>query len=354
MGKIRLGVIGAGSMTVGHHLPNLAGRLDEVDFVGVCRKGPQLLETIQRKFGFDMATEDYRELLDEGLDACIVASPTGLHHEHAMAAMASGAHVLLEKPMTITPQDAWSLVEQAEATKRHLLLAFGWNYRPMIVQAKQIMDAFGIGAVEHIQIHMASATRELLTNSGDYPGADPETVPDASTWTDPRLSGGGYGQAQLAHALGLGMYLTGVRATGAFALMSAPAGAPVELHDAISAQFEGGAIGTISGASCHLGANGNRHQLEVRVMGSSGQLNVDVERDQVWLYRRDGADVSLRLPDDSGLYDCVGPPNALVDLALGRPAVNRSPGELGARTVELLDAAYRSARTGRLEAVSCS
>jgi hypothetical protein len=56
--------------------------------------------------------------------------------------------------------------------------------------------------------------------------------------------------------------------------------------------------------------------------------------------------------DGDGAYDAEGPTNAIVDLALGRDVDNNSPGELAARTVELLDAAYRSARTGALEPVS--
>jgi hypothetical protein len=59
----------------------------------------------------------------------------------------------------------------------------------------------------------------------------------------------------------------------------------------------------------------------------------------------------LELDDEAGRYDCDGPPNVLVDLALGKDVVNESPGELAARTVELLEAAYRSARSGRLERV---
>jgi hypothetical protein len=61
--------------------------------------------------------------------------------------------------------------------------------------------------------------------------------------------------------------------------------------------------------------------------------------------------VRLDLEPDAGVYDCVGPIDALVDLALGRDVENRSPIELGARTVEILDAAYRSARSGAVEAV---
>lgn len=351
-GKLRLGVIGAGSWTVSSHLPNLASRRDDVEFVAVCRKGRDLLEKIKQDWGFQIASEDYRDVLDAGIDICLVASPVGLHYEHARAALEAGAHVLCEKPFTIDPAEAWELVRLAEERGRHLLLSYGWNYRPMVREAKRLMDEKGIGEIEQLMIAMASATRELLSNRGDYPGAAPEAVPEQATWTDPRLSGGGYGQAQLTHALGLVLWLTGLRGEEVFALMSAPLDAPVELHDAVAIRFEGGAIGTMAGGSCHLGAGGNKHQLEFRAIGSEGQFHIDLEREILWLYRGPDDDVRVPLEADAGLYDCVGPPNTLVDLALGKDVENCSPGEFGARTVEILDAAYRSAASGRLERVA--
>jgi len=354
MGKLRLGVIGAGSWAVASHLPNFAKRADDVEFVGVSRKNVQLLDRVRDDYGFQVASEDYRDVIDAGIDIALVASPSGLHHEHARAALEAGAHVLVEKPVTIDPGDAWDLVDVAAGGDRHLVVAFGWNYRPMVVEAKRLMERNGIGEVEQITVHMASATRELLSNSGDYPDADPVAVPEQATWTDPSLSGGGYGQAQLSHALGLGLWLTGLRAEEVFAFMSAPLDAPVELHDAISIRFRNGAIGTVAGGSCFTGAGDNKHQLEVRAIGSKGQLLVDVEREAVWLWRNDGTEVRLDLADGAGLYNCEGPVDTLVDLALGRDVVNSSPGELGARTVELLAAAYRSARGGTIARVAPS
>jgi predicted dehydrogenase len=352
MGKLRLGVIGAGSWALASHLPNFAARADDVEFVGVARKGADALARVKEAYGFRVASEDYRDVLDAGVDICLVSSPTGLHHEHAKAAMEAGAHVLVEKPFTIDPADAWDLVATAEGLGRHIVVAFGWNHRPMVREMKRLMDERGIGEVEQCTVHMASVTRELLSNTGAYPQSDPDTVPEQATWTDPRLSGGGYAQAQLSHALGLALWLTGLRGSEVFALMSAPLDAPVELHDAIAVRFEGGAIGTVAGGSAHLGAGDNKHQLEVRAIGSDGQVLVDVEREAGWIWR-DGGDTDLRLQlaDGAGRYDCDGPPNVLVDLALGKDVVNESPGELAARTVELLDAAYRSAASGRLERV---
>lgn len=350
--KLRLGVIGAGSWTVSSHLPNFAKRRDEVEFVGVCRKGPELLRKIKDDWGFAVASEDYRDVLDAGVDICLVGSPVGLHYEHAKAALEAGAHVLCEKPFTIDPAQAWELAALAERGGRHLLLSYGWNYRPMVREAKRIMDETGVGRIEQVMIAMSSVTRELLSNTGDYPGASPEAIPEQSTWTDPSISGGGYGQAQLTHALGFALWLTGLRGEEAFALMSAPLDAPVELHDAIALRFEGGAIGTLSGGSCHLGSGGNKHQLELRAIGSEGQIHVDLEREILWLYRGPGEDLRVPLDENAGLYDCDGPPATLVDLALGRDVENCSPAELGARTVEILDAAYRSAASGQLERVA--
>jgi predicted dehydrogenase len=351
MAKLRLGVIGAGSWAVSSHLPNFARRREDVELVAVARKGPEMLEKIRADFGFARASEDYRDVLDAGVDICLIASPTGLHHEHAKAAMEAGAHVLVEKPFTIAPADAWDLVETAERLGRHVVVAFGWNYKPMVRDLKRAVAERGIGDVEQLAIQMASVTRELLSNTGAYPDAAPETIPEQRTWTDPAVSGGGYGQAQLSHALGLALWLTGLRGEAAFALMSAPLDAPVELHDAIALRYRGGAIGTLAGGSCHLGAGGNTHQLEVRAIGSEGQLQVDVEREIAWLWRPDG-EYRPELPTGAGAYDCDGPPDTLIDLALGKDVENQSPAELAARTVEVLDAAYRSARSGQLEPVT--
>jgi predicted dehydrogenase len=353
MTKLRLGVIGAGSWALASHLPNFAQRSADVEFVAVARKGADALQRVKDEYGFAVATEDYRDVLDAGVDIALISSPTGLHHEHAKAAMEAGAHVLVEKPFTIDPADAWDLVRTGERLGRHIVVAFGWNYRPMVREMKRLMDEGGIGDIEQMAVQMASVTRELLSNTGSYPDADPDTVPEEATWTDPRVSGGGYGQAQLSHALGLSLWLTGLRASDAFALMSAPLNAPVELHDAITVRYDNGAIGTVAGGSAHLGAGGNKHQLEVRAIGSEGHLLVDVEREAGWIWADRGAtDIHLDVEAGDGAYDCDGPPHTLVDLALGKDVVNESPGELAARTVELLDAAYRSARSGKLEPVA--
>ena len=356
MAKLRAGVIGAGSWAVASHIPNLVQRSDEVELVGVVRPDRELLDWVAGEFGFRVASTDYREVLDQELDICIVSSPNRFHYEQAKAAMLSGAHVMVEKPFTLDPAEAWDLVDTAKRLDRHLLLALGWNYKPMVCRAKELVEeGGGFGDVEHIMIDMSSAARELLAAGAPYEAGSSVATAQPETYTDPAMSGGGYAQVQLSHALGMAFWLVGdVRATEAFAFMSAPLNAPVELHDAISVRLSNGGVATVSGSSCHLGYDGNKHVMATRIIGSDAMLSVDVGRELVYWYRDSAEAVRLDLDDHAGEYDCDGPVHALVDLALGRDARNCSPGHVGARAVEVTEAAYRSARTGQVARIANS
>src|SRR3954447_5621759 len=112
MSKLRLVVIGAGSWVAASHLPELDRRSDVVERWGVCRRGAEALERIRSTWGFTHASEDYTEVLRHGADIAVIASPTAFHHEHALAAMEAGAHVLVEKPFTSTTEQANELVRR--------------------------------------------------------------------------------------------------------------------------------------------------------------------------------------------------------------------------------------------------
>jgi predicted dehydrogenase len=350
--KLRLGVIGAGSWTISSHLPNLKAHADEVEFTIVNRRNPDLLGRVQELFGFERTTTDWHEVIEAKPDIVVVGSPPGFHWEQAKAALEAGAHVMCEKPFTLDPAHAWDLDETVKRTGRKLMVAYGWNYRPMVIQAHRMLhDGTGVGAIEQVALHMDSVTRELLSETGDYPGASPEAIPQPDTWSRPETSGGGYGQAQLTHLLGVALWLTDLRGQDVFAMMESRLGAKVELHDAVAIRYTNGAIGTMSGASSHLGGANNRHAVEVRLVGSKGQFHLDLRDNVLWRYRGPDDDVRIPLEVDAGLYDCTGPIDALVEAGAGRPFENNSPAELGARTVEILEAAYRSAASGVLERV---
>jgi predicted dehydrogenase len=355
MARLRVGIIGAGSWTVSSHLPNLVRHRDqgELELTIVSRRDEEMLGRVKDKFGFEKSTPDWHEVIEEQPDIIIVGSPPGVHHAHAKAALEAGAHVMCEKPFTLDPADAWDLDQTVHRTGRQLFIAYGWNYRPMLIQAHRLMhDDGGVGEIEHVSMHMDSITRELLSETGSYPLADPELTPRVDTWSRPETSGGGYAQAQLTHLLGAALWLTELRGEAVFALMSAPLGAQVELHDAVTLRFTNGAIGTMGGASSHLGVAGDRQAVDMRVVGDRGMFHLELRDNILWRYRDEDDEILVPLEPDAGAYDCDGPIDAVVDAALGRSPANNSPAELGARTVEILDAAYRSADSGVLERVA--
>src|SRR3954447_24014176 len=250
MRKARLGFIGAGWWATANYIPLLAARAD-VELAAVCRLGAAELKSVKDHFGFPFATEDAAELVKQPLDGVVVTSPHTLHYEHARLALERGLHVMCDKPMCTRGDHARDLVRLAREKGVHLLVPYGWHYKPFVQTAKRWLDAGRIGQVQYALCHMASPIRDLLEgkkfqtegNSGQAGGVLFE--PDPRTWSDPQVAGGGYAHAQLSHSTGMLCLLTGLTPASVYALMSAP-DAKVDLYDAISVRFEGGAIGTVS------------------------------------------------------------------------------------------------------------
>ena len=92
-------------------------------------------------------------------------------------------------------------------------------------------------------------------------------------------------------------------------------------------------------------------QVDLRIFGSEGMLLLDCERARLHLKRHDGQHYIDEVAENAGGYECSGPPNNFVDLVLGKTETNFAPGEAAMRGVEMLDAAYRSARSGCEEIV---
>jgi predicted dehydrogenase len=352
--KARIGFVGAGWWATSNHMPLLAARND-VQLAGVCRIGEAELKRVQDAFGFPYATQDYRALLrDVELDGVIVASPHSLHFEHARAALEHGLHVMCEKPMCLRAPEAQELVRLAQERGRHLLVPYGWHYKPFVQQAKARMDAGEIGRVEYVLCHMASPIRRILRGerwADNIPGGQAGGMmfePDPRTWSDPEVAGGGYGHAQLSHSTGMLFWLTGLRAREVYALMTAPQ-SRVDLYDALAVRFDAGTIGTVSGAGTV--PEDRPFHVDLRIFGSEGMLLLDCERARMEVRRHDGRHHVRHVDPGAGAYACDGPPNNFVDLILGKTGTNWAPGEAAMRSVELLDAAYRSAQSGRPEAV---
>ncbi len=345
--KIRIGFIGAGNWAEYNHMPVLKARKD-VELIGIATPTQKSRDRVQANFEIPFATPDYRELLAQPLDAVVISSPHSYHFEQAKASLEAGRNVLVEKPMTLVASESWELVELADKLQLVLVVPTGYHFNPMVVAAKEQMQQGAIGTVEYMLCHMGSALRSLYAGTPWPYGM--ENIPDPKDYySDPKVSGGGQGYSQLSHSVMLLLWLTGLRAVEVFAYMTAP-NARVEMYDAIVAKFDNSSIATISGAGTQP-PNDTKHELDIRIFGSEGELRLDLYREWMEVRRNDDNNFSLDVRPGDGDYTCDGPVNHFIDLIQGKGSENHCPGDVAAMTIELIEAAYRSFASAKPEEI---
>jgi predicted dehydrogenase len=336
----RVSVIGAGWYAAASHVPTLRS-IPDVVLDGVCRLGADELTRVKEHFGFAFASEDAAEVLARRPDAVIVSSPHHLHHPHAAAALAAGAHVLIEKPMTLDPAQAWDLVARARQADRHLIVANGYHWRPGLPEWRARLLDGAVGRIEHATCTFVSATRPVF--SGDAGLARWQTAlfrPDRMTWQDP-AQGGGFVWGQMSHAAALLLWLTGLDPLG---VAGSTTGAPVDVACSAHLRCAGNAGATLTGAAAWPDAGGAL--LRVLVTGNAGTLDLALDQDRAVLTKLHGRAEDISPAPGSWTYDCCGPVHALVALARGQDVPNHAPGALGARVVDVLAAWHASAASG--------
>lgn len=162
MHDLHVGIIGSGgrgvSLGAAIHAPNRGARV-----VACCDTDPEELAKNRRRYGpATFLTKDYRELLARDLDAVIISTPDFLHEEHAMAALAKGMAVFVEKPMAISIEGCDRMLQQAVNSRARLYLGHNMRHMPFVRKMKELVDDGAIGEVK------ACWTRHFIGHGGDY------------------------------------------------------------------------------------------------------------------------------------------------------------------------------------------
>lgn len=353
MTKARIGVIGAGYWASTHYLPLLSQHPD-VDLIGIVRKTDDGLDEFKSTFGLRVATSSVEELLGYGLDGVVVSSPHDLHREHAVVALAAGAHVLVEKPMTVLLADAREIVEESRRAGRTATVAHGWNYSRMATWARDIVDAGTLGRITSVTGYMASCLTELFSGRSGYGVQDVGgfvVEAEAETWARAG-AGGGYLYGQLSHLLGLALWLLPQHPAEVFARAGLLENG-VDLDIQVSVAFDDGTIGSFCGHGHQPWVM--RHACDLRIAGERGVLILDFERERAEVLLqgdRSRGEVLHVLPEPppaegEGMYTCDGPAQHLIDLCLGRETQDQAPAELGMRAVAIMESAWESIHSRR-------
>ena len=342
--QARIGVIGAGWWATQQHIPSLR-TYEKVNLVGIADPNAERLQNAASYYEVEGRYTDYHDLLGE-VEGVVIAVPHVYHYEIARDALDAGVHVLVEKPMVLKAADAWDLVERAKAKNLELMVGTTFQFTSHAKRVQEIVQSGGIGDVIHISGLFASMVESFLRSKpSDYQTVFeyPVTGPQTDTYSDPAIAGGGQGQTQLSHGMGMVLWVTGLRAKEVFAYME-NRDLRVDLVDAISYRLENGAVGTMGASgSVRLGQPQNQ---EYRYYGTEGQIRQDIINGEADAYYNDGRTEVFPDVTEDEIYPAHLPSRTLADLVLGE-GENRAPGLTAARTVEFLEAAYKSAELGR-------
>ena len=335
----RVGLIGSGHIS--RTYVSAMRQVSEGEVVAVWSRQRAHAEAFAKRARLELATDRVEELCD-AVDVVCVNSPNALHAEHAIAAARAGCHVIVEKPLAASQDQALRLVAACREAGVGLAYAEELAFVPKFVRAREILQSGALGDPLYVVQREAHA--------GPY-----------SPWFFTREeAGGGCLMDMGCHAVECVRWLLGKPAvssvTAQIATLQHRVGTPVDDHAVVQLEFAGGVR-----ASCESSwvlQGGMQSRLEI--WGSEGVLDVDLlQASGLRMHLGHGSE-ALRAPAGwstppvDAMTDNGYPQELAHFLCCFRDGrVPEESGEDGLRVMEILCAAYLSARDGRTVALPC-
>lgn len=348
MNKVRCAVIGAGWWGTTAHVPALHHH-PQAELIAVQHHDLAKAEQIAHDFKVPHGLATAEEVLElDDLQAVVVSSTANLHHSQTKAALQRGLHVLVEKPMTHSVSEAEELIELAAEKNVQLIVGATFHYNRHVLEAKRLLQSGALGDIhlmcilfmdENLGLYQGLPWEEFAGNHPDPEvEEEPYIKPGQTSYSDPKISGGGQIYNQVSHAAALVPFLTGDQPVAVHGLLNS-AGTAVDVYDALNVKLQRGTI--VSLASGGRIGNAPRH-LDVRIYGTRGVIEMELLAGtmQHW---NDAGELTTYPPlrTDEELYPRFEPSRNLVDVVLGT-APNGSPGDVGLSTMKIIEQACRT------------
>ncbi len=333
---IRMGVIGAGWFTTRRHLPDIAANND-MELTAICRRDKDALVKVQQAFHAKCVWTDWREMLDGSeLDAVLIATPHNLHYEPAKAALERGLHTLIEKPMTIRSVEANELCRIAAEKRLQLGVALNppfWAHTHRIRNAIRNGHIGGLEALSMFWLGNASYVFGQAPQPENLPGLVPPTM----YRSDPDLCGGGYLIDGGSHLISEMLWTSELKVRSVTCIMDQ---LPSDRRALLTLHMEKGVIGAIS---CVGDSNYRKRRVLNIFAGDGGSVRIEDFEFKVMI---ESSNHDIELFQENELQPVSGPIDNFADAILNRDTLFSS-GEHGRDVVQVVEAAYVSAKEGR-------
>jgi predicted dehydrogenase len=243
------------------------------------------VEASARKWGWEQTATDWRAAIErDDIDVIDIVTPGGSHAEIAIAALEAGKHVLCEKPLANTLEEAEAMAAAAHRAGRGVCAMVGFTYRrvPAATLARDMVRSGAIGEVRQVR----SAYLQDWLVDAEAP----------LTWRLQKESAGSGALGDLgAHAVDLAQFITGQKITGVSGILNTfvherplqgratgqTGSAAVERGNVsvddlalFSGRFDGGAVGSFEATRM---STGRKNALRIEVAGSKGAISFDLE-----------------------------------------------------------------------------
>ena len=335
----RWGVVVVGCGLIGRRRAASAAADERSRLVATVDPNGERAEALAAEHGAEALAAWHEAISREDVDIVVVATPNGFLTEIGCAALAAGKHVLIEKPMGRDLIEARALAAAAAASGRILKIGFNHRYHPGIERALEIIAGGEIGRVVAVRARYGH---------GGRPGCEKE-------WrADPILAGGGHLVDQGVHIVDLIHAVAGLPGQAVAFLQTAvwPLG---ELEDNAHAMFRF-PNGTV--AQLHVSMTQWKNLFSFEVLGEKGSVHVDGlggsygDERLTHVRRRMEGGVPERSEEvfqgPDGSWDAEWD-DLMTALETGR--LRNGGVDDGLAAMRMLDALYRSARSGAVEAV---
>ncbi|MCL6560556.1 MAG: Gfo/Idh/MocA family oxidoreductase [Firmicutes bacterium] len=330
---VKFGIVGCGHIAKKHAEEILI--LPEAELVAVCDVNARALQKFTSRYGVK-GYLDYQEMLKKkDLDVVIICTPSGFHAAMGVLAARSGKHVLVEKPMALTLQDADMLIDTCEKEGVLLAVVLQNRFKPSFQKLKLAMERGRFGKPSH-----AAATIRWNRNDAYY---------RSSTWRGKKAVDGGVMMNQAIHSIDLLQWLMGpVESVFSYTVTRYR---PIEAEDVGGAvvKFKSGALGVIEAATTVYPRN---LEETLAFFGEKGTVVIggekageiktwqfsEMEEDEELLFVQEQADVSKISGHRAILQDLMKTIRNGGSLAVD--------GREGRKGLEIVLGIYRSSETG--------
>jgi predicted dehydrogenase len=238
------------------------------ELVSIAGRNEEAVAGAARRYGFAGHVTDWKALVsDPRIGVFDNSGPNNFHAEPTIAAAEAGKHVICEKPLGRTADEAYETWQRVQATGVKAMCAFNYRFVPAVRLAREIIAGGELGEIFHFR---GRYLQEWIIDA-DFP----------MVWRlDKNVAGSGALGDLGAHVIDLARYLVGeIDAVSAQTrtFVKEREGSAVTVDDAVESvvDFANGAVGTIEATRF---ASGRKNALQFEINGSKGSLSFDIER----------------------------------------------------------------------------